>query len=128
MHYRLAAPEAVLLGAISGIVGGMMRDLLLGRVPEVLRSGLSAVPALIGAGIAVAASGHGRHGFAFSLLAPARASHSASWRSATTSTLPAVRYQRTTTLNDNNQLLNRHRDPGAGSSDSADRTLREDGG
>lgn len=68
LQYRLEAPQAVILGAISGIGGGMLRDLIVGEVPQVLRGGLYAVPALLGAGIAVAAFRLGEHGFAFSLL------------------------------------------------------------
>jgi uncharacterized membrane protein YeiH len=70
MRYHLAAPEAVILGAISAIGGGMMRDLILGEVPRVLRSGLYAVPALAGSAVAVAA-GHGDHGVAFAVIGAA---------------------------------------------------------
>jgi uncharacterized membrane protein YeiH len=56
IEYHLAAPQAVILGAISGIGGGMLRDLLLREVPRVLRSGLYAIPALVGSTIAVAAT------------------------------------------------------------------------
>ncbi len=94
MHYRLAAPEAVLLRAISGIGGGMMRDLLLGRVAEVLRGGLSAVPALIGAGIAVSAARHGRDSFAFSLLGAGACFTLRIMAILYDLNLPAIRYQR----------------------------------
>jgi uncharacterized membrane protein YeiH len=53
---------AVLLGAITGVGGGTLRDVLIGRVPTVLSSGLYAIPALVGAGIAVAAEELGIHG------------------------------------------------------------------
>lgn len=46
--------QAVLLGMITGVGGGMLRDLLLRQVPTVLREGLYAVPAILGAAIAVA--------------------------------------------------------------------------
>lgn len=42
---------AALLGMITGVGGGMVRDVLLAEVPVVLRSDLYAVAALIGAGI-----------------------------------------------------------------------------
>jgi uncharacterized membrane protein YeiH len=67
LQYRLAAPEAVMLGAISAIGGGMLRDVILREVPRVLRSGLYAVPALAGSAIAVA-SGTGAHSVQFALL------------------------------------------------------------
>ena len=46
--------SAVILGAITGIGGGMLRDLILGEVPTVLRRELYAIPALLGAGVVVA--------------------------------------------------------------------------
>jgi len=46
--------QAVLLGTITGVGGGMLRDLLLREVPTVLREGLYAIPALLGATILVA--------------------------------------------------------------------------
>lgn len=56
MEYGLTPLPAVLLGAISGIGGGVIRDVLSGRVPVVLRSEIYAIPALIGAGIVVVAA------------------------------------------------------------------------
>jgi alkanesulfonate monooxygenase SsuD/methylene tetrahydromethanopterin reductase-like flavin-dependent oxidoreductase (luciferase family) len=47
----------------------MLRDLLVREVPHVLRSGLYAIPAIVGAGIVVAASRAGQHGVFFPLLA-----------------------------------------------------------
>jgi len=45
--------EAAVLGAITGVGGGAMRDVLLGEVPAVLRTGLYAIPALVGATVVV---------------------------------------------------------------------------
>ena len=42
---------AALLGMLSGIGGGMVRDVLLARVPVVLRSDLYAIAALAGAAV-----------------------------------------------------------------------------
>ena len=67
LAYHVAAPQAVILGAISGIGGGMLRDVILREVPHVLRSGLYAIPALIGSTIAVAAAG-GHHVVLLSLI------------------------------------------------------------
>ena len=47
---------ATLLGMLTGIGGGMARDLLLSEIPVVLRAELYAVAALLGAGIVVGAS------------------------------------------------------------------------
>jgi uncharacterized membrane protein YeiH len=55
LAHRLGVAEAVILGAITGIGGGMLRDVLVREIPTVLRGGLYAIPALVGAGIVVAA-------------------------------------------------------------------------
>jgi len=47
----MGAAQAVLLGAITGIGGGVLRDVLLREVPTVLRSDLYAIPALAGAAV-----------------------------------------------------------------------------
>jgi uncharacterized membrane protein YeiH len=47
--------SAALLGTIAGIGGGVIRDVLSGRVPVVLRSEIYATPAFLGAGIVVVA-------------------------------------------------------------------------
>ncbi len=44
------------MGMVTGIGGGMLRDLLAGRVPVVFRGELYATPALAGAAIAVVGS------------------------------------------------------------------------
>ncbi len=46
---------ATIVGGVTAIGGGLLRDLLVGQVPEVLRRELYAVPALIGAGLVVLA-------------------------------------------------------------------------
>lgn len=45
--------QAVILGAITGVGGGTLRDVLIGRVPVVLRRELYAIPALAGALVVV---------------------------------------------------------------------------
>src|SRR3712207_7049212 len=45
----LGPAQAVLLGAITGVGGGTLRDVLVRQIPSVLSSGLYAVPALVGA-------------------------------------------------------------------------------
>ncbi|MEW1953361.1 trimeric intracellular cation channel family protein [Terrabacter sp. NPDC080008] len=50
---------AVLVGIITAVGGGVVRDLLAGQVPEVLRRELYAVPAALGAVTVVVAAGLG---------------------------------------------------------------------
>jgi uncharacterized membrane protein YeiH len=49
----LGVGQAVILGTITAVGGGTLRDIMLGKVPTVLTSGLYAVPATIGAAITV---------------------------------------------------------------------------
>lgn len=48
--------QAAVLGAVTAVGGGTIRDVLIRRVPSVLSSGLYAIPALIGATIVALAS------------------------------------------------------------------------
>lgn len=52
-EYGLGPIPAALMGMVTGIGGGMIRDLLTGRPPEIFRSELYATPALAGALVAV---------------------------------------------------------------------------
>ena len=54
LDFGLGAGQAVILGAITAVGGGTLRDVLVRRVPAVLQSGLYAIPAIIGAAITVA--------------------------------------------------------------------------
>ncbi len=53
LQYGLDPVPAALMGMLTGIGGGIARDLLAGRVPEVFRGELYATPALGGAAVAV---------------------------------------------------------------------------
>jgi uncharacterized membrane protein YeiH len=53
LDYHLGPVSAVLLGMLTGIGGGMARDILVAEIPTVLRSELYAVAALVGAAVAV---------------------------------------------------------------------------
>ena len=55
LDYGLDAPMAALLGMLTGIGGGMARDILLTEIPTVLRAELYAVAALAGAFVVVIA-------------------------------------------------------------------------
>ena len=68
VEYRVGPAQAIVLGAVTGIGGGMLRDVLLRQVPTVLRNDLYAVPALAGAAVVVAAHASGSASPAFPLL------------------------------------------------------------
>ncbi|MEP6630521.1 MAG: TRIC cation channel family protein [Lapillicoccus sp.] len=50
---------AVIVGLVTAVGGGVIRDVLAGQVPEVLRRELYALPALLGAAAVVVADAHG---------------------------------------------------------------------
>lgn len=54
LAFGLGPLPAALMGMVTGIGGGMVRDVLAGRVPVIFRGELYATPALAGAAIAVA--------------------------------------------------------------------------
>ena len=53
IEFGLSPVMSALLGMLTGIGGGMMRDVLLAEIPQVLRSDLYAVAALAGASVVV---------------------------------------------------------------------------
>jgi uncharacterized membrane protein YeiH len=67
----LGIGPALLLGVVTGVGGGTLRDTLVRRIPSVLQSDLYAVPALVGAGITVAAVKTGLYGLPAALVAAA---------------------------------------------------------
>jgi uncharacterized membrane protein YeiH len=67
----LGPVPATLLGAVTGIGGGMLRDVLLSETPTVLRKELYAIPALLDAAVAVAAEKAGSTSPVFPLLGAA---------------------------------------------------------
>jgi uncharacterized membrane protein YeiH len=71
LAHRLGVVDSVILGAITGIGGGMLRDILVGEIPTVLRGGLYAIPALAGAGIVVVAYHAGDHTLVFPVVGAA---------------------------------------------------------
>jgi uncharacterized membrane protein YeiH len=68
LQFGLGPVQAILLGAITGVGGGMLRDVLLREVPTVLREGLYAIPALLGAAVLVVAQEAGRTNPVFPVL------------------------------------------------------------
>src|SRR4051812_44973370 len=71
LDFGVGPVPAVLLGAITGIGGGMLRDVLLRDVPTVLRHDLYAIPALLGAAILVIAQESGSDSPVFPILGAA---------------------------------------------------------
>jgi uncharacterized membrane protein YeiH len=71
LDFGLGAVQAVILGAVTAVGGGTLRDVLVRRIPAVLHSGLYAIPALIGAAITVATSLAGRYGVTAAIAAAA---------------------------------------------------------
>ncbi|GAA1930156.1 trimeric intracellular cation channel family protein [Nocardioides hwasunensis] len=59
VEYGLGPLPAALLGMVTGIGGGIMRDVLAGRVPVIFEGALYATPALAGAAVVVLLDGVG---------------------------------------------------------------------
>lgn len=62
LDFGVGAVQAVILGAVTGVGGGTLRDALIDRVPVVLRSELYAIPALVGATVVVVTDRAGVYG------------------------------------------------------------------
>jgi uncharacterized membrane protein YeiH len=71
LAFGLGAGQAVILGAVTGVGGGTLRDVMVRQVPVVLRSELYAIPALAGAAVTVGASRAGVYGVPAALGAAA---------------------------------------------------------
>jgi uncharacterized membrane protein YeiH len=71
LDFDVGTVEAIVLGAITGVGGGMLRDILLRDVPVVLRSGLYAIPALIGAAVVAVGVAIGTHNLAVPIVGAA---------------------------------------------------------
>jgi uncharacterized membrane protein YeiH len=67
----LGPVSSVVLGTVTGVGGGAMRDVLLREVPVVLRGGLYAVPALLGATVVVVGWEAGAKGLLVPILGAA---------------------------------------------------------
>jgi uncharacterized membrane protein YeiH len=68
LSHGLGPVQATVLGAITGIGGGMLRDILLDEIPVVLRHELYAIPALLGAAVVAIAHVAGGTDAAFLLI------------------------------------------------------------
>lgn len=77
LEHGLGPVPAALMGLVTAIGGGMIRDVLAGRVPQVFRGELYATPALAGATLAVVLEGQG---LPFAIVATAGAGLCLVWR------------------------------------------------
>jgi uncharacterized membrane protein YeiH len=68
LAHHLGFADCVILGAVTGIGGGILRDVLVREIPAILRGGFYAIPALCGAGIVVTAYRSGQHSIAFPII------------------------------------------------------------
>jgi uncharacterized membrane protein YeiH len=71
LDHGLGVGPALALGVVTGVGGGTIRDALILQIPSVLRSDLYAIPALVAAGITVAAVKAGLYALPSALLAVA---------------------------------------------------------
>ena len=71
LDHHVGTVEAIVLGAITGVGGGVLRDILVREIPVVLRTGLYAIPALLGAAVVVGAAKSGTHSLAFPIVGAA---------------------------------------------------------
>jgi uncharacterized membrane protein YeiH len=71
IQFGLGPALAVILGAITGVGGGTLRDVLIRRIPSILTSGLYAIPALLGATATVLALELHEYGLPAALAAAA---------------------------------------------------------
>jgi len=69
MEFGIGPVQAVILGVVTAVGGGTIRDTLVQQIPSVMREGLYAIPALVGAAITVATILLGVYGLTAALIA-----------------------------------------------------------
>jgi uncharacterized membrane protein YeiH len=69
LGHHLAPVQSIILGTITGVGGGIVRDVLLREIPNVLRTDLYAIPALLGAALLAVGHETGSRSAVFPLLA-----------------------------------------------------------
>jgi uncharacterized membrane protein YeiH len=77
LAFDLGPVPAALMGTLTAIGGGMVRDLLAGRVPVVFRGELYATPALVGASVVVVGESTGLPTWTYAIAAATLAT---AWR------------------------------------------------
>jgi uncharacterized membrane protein YeiH len=68
LDFGVGPAQAIILGAVTGVGGGTLRDVLIREIPAVLTSGLYAIPALVGAALVVGADRIGFPGLAAAVI------------------------------------------------------------
>ncbi|MGW7681714.1 trimeric intracellular cation channel family protein [Kribbella sp. NPDC054772] len=71
LQFGVGFGQAIILGTITAVGGGTLRDVLIREIPSVLTSGLYAIPALLGAVVVVAADRFGATGLPAAIVAAA---------------------------------------------------------
>lgn len=71
LEFGLGVGPAILLGGVTGVGGGVIRDTLVRQIPSVLRSDLYAIPALVAAALTAGAVRSGIYGVPAALGAAA---------------------------------------------------------
>lgn len=71
IEFGLGPAQAVILGAITAVGGGTIRDALVRQIPSVMSEGLYAIPALAGATVTVLAITTGLYGLGAAIVAAA---------------------------------------------------------
>jgi uncharacterized membrane protein YeiH len=71
IEFGLGPAQAVILGAITAVGGGTIRDALVRQIPSVMSEGLYAIPALAGAALTVLAITTGLYGLGAAIVAAA---------------------------------------------------------
>jgi uncharacterized membrane protein YeiH len=69
VQYGLGPVQAVILGAVTAVGGGTLRDVMIQRLPTVMRAELYAIPALAGAAVTVVAVETDVYGLATAVVA-----------------------------------------------------------
>ena len=69
MEFGLGPVQAMILGTVTAVGGGTIRDALILRIPSVLSEGLYAIPAFVGAAITVLAMEFELYGMAAAITA-----------------------------------------------------------
>ena len=69
MEFGLGPVQSIILGTLTGVGGGTIRDALIGRIPSVMSEGLYAIPAIVGAGITVVVMMTDLYGVAAAVIA-----------------------------------------------------------
>ncbi|GAA1118997.1 trimeric intracellular cation channel family protein [Kribbella jejuensis] len=71
LQFGVGFGQAIILGTITAVGGGTLRDVLIREIPSVLTSGLYAIPALLGSLVVVSADRFGAVGLPAALVAAA---------------------------------------------------------